>query len=83
MRIFPFGIAIAAAMFAPVNAQGIEMGLAGLGRGECEQLRRACENKEALGEQGEDSCRRYRQGCRDVDDDDEDERKGSRLVTAD
>ena len=38
----------------------------------CEQLRRACENREALGEQGEGNCRRYRQRCRDVDDDDED-----------
>ena len=28
------------------------------------QLRRACENKEALGEQGEGNCRRYRQVSR-------------------
>jgi len=67
MRIFPFGIAVAAGMFAlPVNAQG-KIGPGGLSRGECEQLRRACE-------QDESNCRRYPLSCRDVDDDeDEDE----------
>ena len=66
--------AVAAAMFVlPVSAQ-VEIGPGGvrIGRGECEQLRRACENKEALGEQGEGNCRRYRLRCRDMDDDDED-----------
>ena len=72
MRIFPFGIVVAAAMFAsPVNAQGIEIGPGGvrIGRRECEQLRRACE-------QDESNCRRYRLSCRGMDDDedqDEDE----------
>jgi len=74
MRIFSFGIAVAAGMFAlPVHAQGIEIGPGGLGRGECEQLRRACENKEALGEQGEGNCQHFRLRCRDVDDDDEED----------
>ena len=51
MHTLRFGIAVAAAMFVlPVNAQ-VEIGPGGvrIGRGECEQLRRACENKEALG----------------------------------
>ena len=33
-------------------------------RGECAELRRACLNKERLGEQGEGNCRRYRAMCR-------------------
>ena len=73
-RRLPRLVGRAAAMFVlPVNAQ-VEIGPGGvrIGRGECEQLRRACENREALGEQGEGNCRRYRQRCRDVDDDDED-----------
>jgi hypothetical protein len=67
--------AVAAAMFVvPVSAQ-VEIGPGGvrIGRGECEQLRRACENKDALGEQGEGNCRRYRLRCRDVDDDDDED----------
>jgi hypothetical protein len=75
MRALHFGIGVAAALFAlPANAQGIEIGPGGvrIGRGDCEQLRRACENKEALGEQGEGNCRRYRLRCRDMDEDDED-----------
>jgi hypothetical protein len=74
MHSLRFGVAVAAAMFVlPVTAQ-VEIGPGGvrIGRGECEQLRRACENKEALGEQGEGNCRRYRLRCRDMDDDDED-----------
>ena len=35
-----------------------------LSRGECADLRRACLNKERLGEQGEGNCRRYRNLCR-------------------
>lgn len=35
-----------------------------LSRGECSELRRACLNKERLGEQGEGNCRRYRTLCR-------------------
>jgi len=33
-------------------------------RGVCAELRRACLNKEELGEQGEGNCRRYRRTCR-------------------
>ena len=36
----------------------------GPGRGQCEELRKACLNKDQLGEQGEGNCRRYRQTCR-------------------
>jgi hypothetical protein len=74
MHILRFGIAVAAAMFVlPVNAQNIEIGPRGVrvGRGECEQLRRACQNKEALGEQGEGNCRRYHLRCGDSDDDED------------
>ena len=74
MRTLQFGIGVATAMFVlPVSAQvEIGPGGVGIGRGECEQLRRACENKEALGEQGKGNCRRYRLRCRDIDDDEED-----------
>jgi hypothetical protein len=34
------------------------------GGGRCDELRRACLNKERLGEQGEGNCRRYRAQCR-------------------
>jgi hypothetical protein len=33
------------------------------GGGYCDQLRRACENKDALGEQGQGNCRRFREEC--------------------
>lgn len=33
-------------------------------RGECRELRRACLNKEELGERGMGNCRRYREICR-------------------
>ena len=44
MRTLQFGIAVATAMFVlPVSAQvEIGPGGVGIGRGECEQLRRAC-----------------------------------------
>lgn len=29
----------------------------------CEELKLACENKDALGEKGEGNCRRYREAC--------------------
>jgi hypothetical protein len=35
-----------------------------VGGGRCAELRRACLNKERLGEQGEGNCRRYRAMCR-------------------
>jgi hypothetical protein len=34
------------------------------GGGRCAELRRACLNKDRLGEQGEGNCRRYRAQCR-------------------
>jgi hypothetical protein len=71
MRKYVFGAAAAAALFIiPISAfsQSIEVGPGGVrveGRGgaQCEQLRRACENKDALGERGEGNCRRYRESC--------------------
>lgn len=33
------------------------------GGGYCDQLRRACENKDALGESGQGNCRRFREEC--------------------
>jgi hypothetical protein len=71
MRRFVFGAAAAAGLFIfPISAfsQSIEFGPGGVrvyeGRGgQCEQLRRACENKDALGERGEGNCRRYREAC--------------------
>ena len=35
----------------------------GRGGGQCEELRRACEMKDRLGERGEGNCRRYRETC--------------------
>jgi hypothetical protein len=67
MRKCAFGAAAAAALcVVPGSAfsQSIEIGSGGVRvRGECEQLRRACENKDVLGEQGEGNCRRYRETC--------------------
>src|SRR6266498_4353259 len=51
---------------ASVLAQSVEIGPGGvrIGRGgHCEELRRACENKDRLGERGEGNCRRYREEC--------------------
>ena len=36
---------------------------AGEGGGYCSRLRRACENKEERGEEGQGNCRRYRNEC--------------------
>ena len=72
MRKCVFGAAAATALFViPISAfsQSIEVGPGGVrvydgrGGGQCEQLRRACENKDALGERGEGNCRRYRETC--------------------
>jgi hypothetical protein len=72
-RQLAFAIAAAAAMIvAPIPAlsQSVQIGPGGVriddgrGRGgQCEELRRACENKDRLGEQGEGNCRRYRETC--------------------
>jgi hypothetical protein len=58
----------AALLLIPMSAfsQSIEIGPGGVrvGRGgQCEQLRRACENKDIRGEQGEGNCRRYHETC--------------------
>ena len=72
MAKYMFGAAAATALFViPISAfsQSIEVGPGGVrvydgrGGGQCEQLRRACENKDALGERGEGNCRRYRETC--------------------
>ena len=68
IRKCAFGAAAAAALFViPVSAfsQSVEIGPGGVRvrGGECEQLRRACENKDVLGERGEGNCRRYRETC--------------------
>jgi hypothetical protein len=68
MRKFALSLSAAATLFVvpiPAFSQSIEIGPGGVrvGRGDCEQLRRACENKDVLGEQGEGNCRRYRQAC--------------------
>ena len=65
MRKYSFGAAAAAALFViPISAfsQSIEIGPGGVRvGGQCDELRRACENKDALGERGEGNCRRYRE----------------------
>jgi hypothetical protein len=74
MRKYAFGAAAVTALFViPISAfsQSFEIGPGGVrvydgrggGGGQCEQLRRACENKDALGERGEGNCRRYRETC--------------------
>jgi hypothetical protein len=71
MRTYALAIAAAAALFClpfSASSQTVEFGPGGVriggGRSEqCEELRRACEHKEELGEQGEGNCRRYRETC--------------------
>jgi hypothetical protein len=72
MRTYALSIAAAMALFAvPISASSqpsFEIGPGGIrvggGRSEqCEELRRACQHKEELGEQGEGNCRRYRETC--------------------
>ena len=58
-REYALGVAAAAALFViPMSAfsQSIEIGPGGvrLGSGECEQLRRACENKDVLGSEAKE-----------------------------
>ena len=72
-RQLAFAAAALAAMIAapvPALSQSVQIGPGGvriddvLGRfGQCDELRRACENKDRLGEQGEGNCRRYRETC--------------------
>jgi hypothetical protein len=45
-----------------IGPGGVRIG-GGRGGGQCEELRRACENKDRLGERGEGNCRRYRDTC--------------------
>ena len=78
MRTRALAIAAAMALFAfPVStsAQTFEIGpggfrysesRSGAGSQQCEELRLACENKDALGERGEGNCRRYRNTCQRV-----------------
>jgi hypothetical protein len=67
MRKFALGAAAAAALLViPISAfsQSIEIGPGGVRvGGQCDELRRACENKDMLGERGEGNCRRYRETC--------------------
>ena len=71
MRRVAFVVAAAAALFViptSVFSQSIQVGPGGVRvdrdrGGQCEELRRACENKNRLGEQGEGNCRRYRETC--------------------
>src|ERR1700704_6725633 len=67
MRKLAFGAAAATALLViPISAfsQSIEVGPGGIRLGgQCDELRRACENKDRLGGQGEGNCRRYRETC--------------------
>jgi len=74
MRNFAFVVATAALLVIPTSSvfsQSIQVGPGGVrvddgrgrGGGQCEELRRACENKDRLGEQGEGNCGRYREAC--------------------
>jgi hypothetical protein len=77
MRLYALAIVAAAALFptVPAFSQGIEIGPGGvhIDRGrdrearDCEELRRACLNKDELGEEGEGNCRQYRETCKDPD----------------
>ena len=46
-----------------IGPGGVRIGGGGGGGGRCEELRRACEMKDRLGERGEGNCRRYRETC--------------------
>jgi hypothetical protein len=72
MRNFLFVAGTAAALISvPISgfSQSIQIGPGGVriddgrSRGRCDQLRRACENKDQLGERGEGNCRTYRETC--------------------
>ena len=74
MRNLAFVVATVALLVIPTSptfSQSIQVGPGGVrvddgrgrGVGQCEELRRACENKDRIGEQGEGNCRRYRESC--------------------
>lgn len=73
MRRLAFVVATAALFVVPTSvfSQSIQVGPGGVrvddgrgrGGGQCDELRRACENKDRLGEQGEGNCRKYREAC--------------------
>jgi hypothetical protein len=78
MRSSVFAIATAALLAFPVVAfsQTVEVGPRGVdvegmhqGRSaalpECREMRKACLNKDELGEQGQGNCERYRRHCQD------------------
>jgi hypothetical protein len=64
------GFAAADSFATDLSSQRVEIGPGGVrvddgrrGGSNCEELRRACENKDRLGERGEGNCRRYRETC--------------------
>ena len=76
MRTYAVTIAAALLLAFPASAfsQAVEVGPKGFevegmhtGRSawrlECRELRKACLNKEELGEQGQGNCQRYRRMC--------------------
>jgi len=76
MRSYAFAIAVGALFAFPISAfsQGVEVGPRGVevqgpdqgrsvGEESCAEMRKACLNKEELGEQGQGNCERYRRLC--------------------
>jgi hypothetical protein len=72
MRRYALAFVAAAVLLAvplPAFSQSIQVGPGGVrvddgrGRPNCNELRRSCEMKGQLGEQGEGNCRRYREAC--------------------
>lgn len=71
MRRSVLAVAMVATILAlPASSQTFEIGPGGgrfgpgeRGGGNCEELRRACEMKDVLGEVGQGNCRRYRETC--------------------
>jgi hypothetical protein len=72
MRVLALAAAAAMVLFVspvPASSQSLQVGPGGVrvddgrGRANCEELRRACESKDRLGERGEGNCRRYREAC--------------------